>query len=199
MRKGILFSLLCVVAVLAVACGGGNNAGEDNGGETNGGEDGEGNGEGNGEGEGNGGDAADAYAIYRTVGNTWTHKTTSEIAGVGTNVSTTAYEVLEVNDDGATVKMTSYDGDGNETFSQDTEIPFATADATDGEDVEAPETTDETITVEAGDFPCTKMVTEAGGSTITTWTSKEHPGLTVKSESTGSSESTTELVEYEIN
>ncbi len=199
MRKGIFFSLLCLIAVFAVACGGGNNAGDSDNGD--GGENGctENGGEGNGDnGDGNGGDA-DAYALYRTVGNMWKMKSTTKMEGMDPMVSVSATEVIDVNDEGATIKITSYDADGNETSSNEAPVPFATADGETGEAGDAPETTDETITVEAGEFECTKTVTEANGATTTTWMSKEHPGLTVKSETTGGQADTTmELVDYEI-
>lgn len=146
-----------------------------------------------------GADDADPYTIYRTVGNKWKLKSTTTIEGMDPLASFTAYEVLEVNDDGAKVKFTFLDADGSEMMFYEMEIPFTTADDM-GEAVDEPETTDETITVEAGEFECTKMVTQAGGSTTTSWMSKKHPGLVVKAEtSDGAGDTTTELVEYEVD
>jgi hypothetical protein len=177
MRKSILFSLLCLIAVVAVACGGGNNA-------TSGNQTGGGDTAGNG-----GGDAADAFALYKKEGRKWKHKSVTKMEGMDDMVSFTQYEVIKVGDDAATYKMTTLDAEGKETYTADQEVKFEIPDAPACTGGEAPEVKEETIKVEAGEFEC--IVTDVSGTK--SWTSKKYPGLVVKMEGANM---TMELVEF---
>lgn len=185
MRKGILFMLLCIVSIVAVACGGGNDAnGSGNSAAACGGECGGGDG---------GGDASDPFALYKEEGRKWKHKSVTKMDGMEDMVSYTAYEVITVGDDAATYKMTMLDKDGEPMAGAEpteTEVKFETPEVTDtGADAPEVETTEETITVEAGEFECT--VTEMSGTK--TWMSTKYPGLLVKMEGASN---TMELVEF---
>ncbi|MCB9894757.1 MAG: hypothetical protein H6839_09925 [Planctomycetes bacterium] len=178
MRKSILFSLLCLVAVVAVACGGGNNAAGGNGGNTAA------------CGGGCGGEtASDPYALYKSKGRIWVVK--NDFSG---NISHSKTEVVEVADDHAMVKMWTLDADMKPMAGmpepEPTKIPFTKADTTAPADA-APkvETKDETVKVGAGEFECT--MTEVSGTK--TWMSKKYPGLMVKMESAAGK---SELVEF---
>lgn len=167
MRKSIFFSLLCLIAIVAVACGGGNNAGGT--GNDGGAACGDG---------GNGGGAADAYALYKKEGRSWLLKNEMEVAG-NKMVTFTKTEVTKVADDHAMIKTTSLKEDKTEQApGTETKIEFATAEATDTSGEAAPEPTKETVKVEAGEFEC--YVTENAGTKV--WSSVEYPGLTVKME-----------------
>jgi hypothetical protein len=189
MRKSISYMMVCLVMVFALAaCGGGDNGDNGNGNGENG------NGDTAANGNGGGSAAADHFAIYRTVGNSWRVRNVTQMEGMDDMVSYMHTEVIEVTDDYAKTKMTMLDADGepNEHVPPtESEVPFTTAEATNGDAPEV-EQTEESITVEAGEFNC--IVTEAGG--VKTWMSKDHPGLMVRSEH-GSGYS--ELVEYNID
>lgn len=183
MRKGILFMLLCLTAIVAVACGGGNDAGNNGGGECTGGECNGGNGN---------GDTADAYALYKKEGRKWKTKSVMKMEGMDDQVSFTEYEIISVADDHAVQKMTMLDAEGNPNEHvppSETKIEFTTAEATDTDGESAPEPTKETIKVEAGEFEC--YVTEQSGTK--SWSSVKYPGLAVKMESDNM---TMELVEF---
>ncbi|MCB9934976.1 MAG: hypothetical protein H6840_04710 [Planctomycetes bacterium] len=194
MRKSILFSLLSLIAVLAVACGGGNNAAGGNAGKGNAGS-------GNagacaGGGCGGGEAAADAMAFYRKAGNYYMTKSTMKVAG-NDMVTYSKFEIVKSDDKGYVAKSTSYDKDKKETFSQEmplVEWPKPVADT--GGEAPKVTTTEETIKVEAGEFECIVMETEAAGSKTKSWSSKKYPGLPVKSVTTGAADMTSELVEY---
>ena len=180
MRKSIFLSLLCLIAVVAVACGGGNNA-TGNGGDAA---------ACGGCGGGDGG-AADAYALYKTEGRSWTTKSVTKMEGMDDMVSYSKTEVVSVADDHAMIKMTMMDKDKKPMAGMEpteTKIEFKTAEAPAcGGD--APEVKEETVTVEAGEFEC--IVTEVSGTK--SWSSKKYPGLPVKMESANM---TMELVEF---
>lgn len=180
MRKSIFFSLLCLIAIVAVACGGGNDANSADGNSVAGCT------------GGCGGDAADAYALYKKEGRKWKHKSVTKIEGMDDMVSFTEYEITKVADDHAMQKMTMLDKDGKPMAGMEpteTKIPFATAEAPACTGGEAPEMTEETITVEAGEFEC--YVMENAGTK--TWSSKKYPGLAVKMEG---ATMTMELIEF---
>jgi galactitol-specific phosphotransferase system IIB component len=141
----------------------------------------------------------DAYALYKKKGRTWTWKISAKYSGYE-SVSYTKQEITEVTDKKATIKTTSMDKDKKETYSSSYDIEFTTT-TTDGTAKDAapkaPEITEETIKVEAGEYECQKMTTEANGMKSTSWTSKKYPGLLVKSESkSDAGESTMELTEF---
>jgi hypothetical protein len=101
-------------------------------------------------------------------------------------------EVTEVADDHAMIKTTLMDKDKEPMAGMEpteTKIEFQIAEPGEGEKAPEVKTTEETITVEAGEFACT--VIETGGSKI--WMSKDHPGLMVKLEH---AYGTAELVEF---
>lgn len=179
MRKSIFFSLLCLIAIVAVACGGGNNA--------------TGNGTGGGDaacGGGNGGgDASDPFALYKKEGRKWKTKSVTKIEGMDDMVSFTEYEVTKVSDAEATYVMRTLDKDGKETSKMEQTIKFETpkAETTGGE--AAPEPTKETVTVAAGEFEC--YVNDTAGTK--SWSSVKYPGLSVKMEG---ATMTMELVEF---
>lgn len=180
MRKSILFSLLCLIAVVAVACGGGNSA--NGGGNTGSG----GNTAACGGGEA---PAADPYALYKNKGRSWTVK--NDFSG---NISHSKTEVVEVAEDHAMVKMWTLDADMKPMAGMPeptpTKVPFTKADTTAPADAATKvETKDETVKVAAGEFECT--MTENAGTK--TWMSKKYPGLMVKMESAAGK---SELVEF---
>ena len=198
MRKGILFGLLSLVAILAVACGPANNAG------------GTGNGGGNGGGNGaactgggcTGGEEAadDAMAFYKTVGNYSLTKTTSKMKrGDEWKEQPATFmrmEVTKVDGDKITYKMTTYDADMKETYSAEQEMDLTPKEAP-ADGGEAPEIVKEDIEVKGGKFNAVKTSSEAAGTKSTIWSFK---GMSVKSESKGEMmESVTELQEYKLD
>ncbi|MEZ5992502.1 MAG: hypothetical protein R3E76_09125 [Planctomycetota bacterium] len=182
MRKSILFGLLSLVAVLAVACGSGNNAAGGNGAG--------GNGAACSGGENGGGDTADAYALYKKEGRKWKLKSVTKIEGMDDMVSFMEYEITKVADDHAMQKMTMLDKDGKQTMDPtESKIEFKTAEAPACTGGEAVEMKEETVKVEAGEFEC--YVTEVAGTK--SYTSKKYPGLLVKTEGASNS---MELIEF---
>ncbi|MCA8919483.1 MAG: hypothetical protein KDB68_15380 [Planctomycetes bacterium] len=185
MRKSILFGLLSLVAVLAVACGSGNDA---NGGGNGAG----GNGAACSGGENGGGDSADAYALYKKEGRKWKHKSVTKMEGMDDMVSFMEYEITKVADDHAMQKMTMLDKDGKPMAGMDpteTKIEFKTAEAPACTGGEAVEMKEETVKVAAGEFEC--YVTEVAGTK--SYSSKKYPGLLVKMEGASNS---MELIEF---
>lgn len=169
MRKSILFSLLCLIAVVAVACGGGNAA--NGGGNTGGG----GNTAACG-GGGDGGETADAFATYRKDGRSWTHKMAGDM-----KMKTT---IKNVTDKGCDMETQMYGADGKEMGpANTTPIKFEVPAAADGKAVETPKSKEEKIKVEAGEFDA---ISYDDGKT---WMMKKYPAIIVKSE-------TMELVEF---
>lgn len=185
MRKSILFGLLSLVAVLAVACGSGNNAAGGNGAGGNGAACG-------GSTCGGDSDSADAYALYKKEGRKWKLKSVTKMEGMDDMVSFMEYEITKVADDHAMQKMTMLDKDGKPMAGMDpteTKIPFATAEAPACTGGEAVEMKEETVKVEAGEFEC--YVTEVAGTK--SYSSKKYPGLLVKTEGASNS---MELIEF---
>ncbi len=188
MRKSILLSLLCMVSILAVACGGGNNSST-------------GNGSGDG-GCGDGGDggctvAADPMAFYKKEGNFTLSKTSMKMK-MGDDwkdqpVTFSRTEVVKVDGNKITIKTTMFDADMKETYSGESEMDLTPKEAT-GCAGEAPKIVEEEIEVKAGKFNCQKMETEAAGNKTTSWTSN---GISVKSVTKGDTmEMEMELQEY---
>ncbi|MCC6572676.1 MAG: hypothetical protein IT462_02695 [Planctomycetes bacterium] len=111
------------------------------------------------------GDATDEMAIYRTLGNTWTTKTIGTSKSTGkTDVGYTRHEITEVDEGGANCQTTNYD----ESMKEKNSVGFYH---------NFPKISDERITTPAGDFDCTKSVTDwktprAQGRT-TIWTDKK--------------------------
>lgn len=212
MRKSILLAVLSLVAIVAVACGGGNAANKGNtpakgnaGGNaaacTGGGDTGVTTGGGD-----TSGSAAksDAYALYKKEGRVWKHKSVSKMGDMPENVSFTQWTVKSVAADHAMVEMAMFDADGkpNEWVKpSESKIEFATATGTTG-DAPKVETKEESIEVKAGKFDCIVTETEAAGMKTKSWSSKKYPGLLVKSVTSGEmagvgkSETTMELVEF---
>jgi len=143
-------------------------------------------------------ETVDAWALYKKKGRTWTWKIASKYSGYE-SVMYSKYEVIEVTETKATVKLSTLDKDKKELFSQNTDIEFKAA-STDGKtdgNAKAPEVTEEKIKVEAGEFECQKTVVESGGNKTTSWMSKKYSGLLVKNESKSEQgESVMELVEF---
>jgi hypothetical protein len=187
MRKGILFSLLCLIAIVSVACGGANNAtGNSKGNVANGGGD-------TGGDTGSSSDAADAFALYKKKGTTWTTKNVTKMAGMDDMITYSKNEIVDVTDKAAKVKTWTLDKDKKPYAGMEAgteyEVKFETPKVETGADAPKVETKDETAKVEAGEFDCT--VTETGGNKV--WMSKKYPGLMVKmTHASGSSE----LVEF---
>ncbi|MCB9932768.1 MAG: hypothetical protein H6841_05020 [Planctomycetes bacterium] len=196
MRKSILFSLLSLIAVLAVACGGGNNAAGGNAGKGNAGS-------GNagacaGGGCGGGEAAADAMAFYRKAGNYYMTKSTMKVAG-NDMVTYSKFEIVKSDDKGYVAKSTSYDKDKKETFSQEmplVEWPKPVADT--GGEAPKVTTTEETIKVEAGEFECivSNLKPLALRPRPGCPRSTRADGQVERETGAGKTESTTELVEY---
>lgn len=187
MRKSILLGLLCLVSVLAVACGDGNNSATGNG-------------------TGCGGDtpacgedapAADPMAFYKKEGNFTLSKTSMKMK-MGDDwkdqpVTFSRTEVVKVDGNKITIKTTMFDADMKETYSGESEMDLTPKEAT-GCAGEAPKIVEEEIEVKAGKFNCQKMETEAAGNKTTSWTSN---GISVKSVTKGDTmEMEMELQEY---
>lgn len=180
MKNALMLALLCALSMFAVACGPGNaaaNGGNGAGSNTAGG----------------GGEtaAADAYALYKNKGRTWTHKSVTKMAGMDDMVSYMSYEITEVAADHAMQKMTMLDKDKKPMAGMEpttSKIEFKTADAPAGNAPKV-ETKEETVKVAAGEFEC--IVTEVSGTK--SWSSKKFPGLLVKMEGASNS---MELVEF---
>ncbi|MGE0432847.1 MAG: hypothetical protein AB7K09_06695 [Planctomycetota bacterium] len=141
-----------------------------------------------GSGGGGGGAAADAFALYKKDGRTWTIR--QEAGGM---VMLMKSKVSKVTKDGATVTTTTTKEDGTDMGMPPQEMPITFTAATGGTGGEMPknmpEVKEESVTVKAGTFNCIKM--EMAGTT--TWSSKEFPGLTVKMEGNGAK---SELIEF---
>jgi hypothetical protein len=142
--------------------------------------------------------AVDAYKAYRTKGNTWTHKTTTKVAGTDM-VSYTQWEVTEVKEDKAVVKVTMLDKDEKEMMpGTSMDIPFTVAKPVEGApDAPAVKMTEEKIKVAAGEFTCMKVEYEAAGTKSTSWTHKDFSVVIVKMTSKNEyAETEMELVKF---
>lgn len=161
MRKSILFSLLCLIAVVAVACGGGGNNTAT------------GNGTGNTAGAcgGEKAAAADPYALYKKKGRNWTHKTAAGHMKV---------EVVELAEDHAMTKTWILDADKKPMAGmpepEPTKVEFKTAEGTGTATGEVKEPKKETVKAAGKDWKC---VSYDDGKT---WMAEDMPGLIVKSE-----------------
>jgi hypothetical protein len=141
---------------------------------------------------------ADTLKPYRTKGNTWTHKSTSKMETTEV-VSFTKYEVLEVTDEEATVKMTTLDREKKELGSTEFKQPLKSKDADDPASNPNATQSEEKLKVEGGEFNCIKTEVKTDGNVTTTWISKTD-GLVVKIHSKSETiESTTELTEYKLS
>ena len=210
MRKSILFGLLSLIAIVAVACGNGNDANgtkgntKANAGNSGGGCTGDAcTGGGGCTGTDEGPTASDPYAFYKVKGRSWTHKSTSKMGETET-ISFIKYEITDVTDTEATQKMSMFDKDmkPNEWVKpSESKIPFATATTTDGTEAPKVETTEETIEAAGKSWDCTVTETEANGMKTKSWSSKEFPGLLIKSVTDGEAggmkmHTVTELTEW---
>jgi hypothetical protein len=125
--------------------------------------------------ESNGAADDDTYNLYKKKGRTWTYKMDS--AGM---VILTKYEVLEVADDHAKVRVSTLDKDGNPfmgTKPMEQEIKFIKA-KDNGNEAPAMRKVEKTIKVTAGEFECVGYA--AGDAEPTAWMSKKYPMLLVK-------------------
>ncbi len=148
-----------------------------------------------------GGNAARAVgpmAPYRRVGNRWMQKSTMNLQGMDPMVSFVSYEVLSVTGDSANVRMTTYDGQRQQTYQSDQAIgigqPAVSGSAPSADHADQIKTM-ETITVQGGTFECEKLVGDHG---VTTWYCRK-TGLMVRLDSnTATMNLVTELVETNI-
>jgi len=143
-------------------------------------------------------DKVDEWALYKKKGRTWTHKTVGKCMG-REDVSYDKYEVLEVTETGAKVKVSTLDKDKKELFSEtlDFEFKAVSRDGGKSDGGAAIKVTYETIKVEAGVFECQKATGERDRHKGTTWRSKKYPYLIVRNEGKGpDDEYLTELVEF---
>ena len=124
---------------------------------------------------------ADPYFLYKKEGRSWTLKYTTTIPGMDPMVSYMKTEVTEVAADHALTEMTMMDKDKKPMAGMEpteTKIAFIVAPPREDGDLPDFETTDETISVEGGEFECT--LTEVSGTKV--WMAKKYPGLVVKLE-----------------
>ncbi|MCA8911509.1 MAG: hypothetical protein KDB82_07380 [Planctomycetes bacterium] len=128
------------------------------------------------------------YPLYVT-GREWKLKTTVTLPGGKQSVSYTSWLVKEVSNERASCRMRMLDADARVTFTSDRDVRFMKKKP--GK-VATVEPVIETVTVPAGEFECIKI--EQAQCTL--WTSKQYPGLLVKSRTTGMLGSLTELVEF---
>ncbi|MCB9932531.1 MAG: hypothetical protein H6841_03825 [Planctomycetes bacterium] len=134
----------------------------------------------------------DYWYAYRTKGNSWTHRHTTD--GQGSEyINEMTYEVLQVQPDRALVRttMSQLPNAPTETwieFREGSEPPMGNVSHS-----------RETISVEAGEFDCTKTVFDDGNIHSTTWTSRK-TGLLVRVESkhAGMPKSITELIRTNV-
>jgi hypothetical protein len=178
MRKGILFSLLCLIAIVSVACGGGNNAaGNKANGASNGADGAAADG-----GTDGGTTEVDAYALYKKKGRSWMTKNDMDAGGTKM-VSYSKTEVVEVTDDHAMIKVWTLGEDKKPMAGMPeptpTEIKFVKAEPVADAKAPATEVKKETVKVAAGEFEC--YFTENSGTK--SWSSVKYPGLPVKMES----------------
>lgn len=141
----------------------------------------------------------DVTKPYRTKGNTWTHKMSTK-AGDFESVTYMKCEITDVTETTATVKTTTLNEKKEEiassTYEHDLKAPEGKVEEKEDAKVKKSE---EKIKVEAGEFDCTKIVTEADGTTNTMWLAKDS-GLLVKSHSKSElHEVTVELTESKIS
>lgn len=187
MKKTVLAMMVAMVSLFLVACPPSNNAAGNNAAKCKDG------------GAKCGTPAADAWALYRKKGNKWVHKMVTKMQGMDDMVSYMENEVISVDDKAAKVKMTMMDKDKKAMAGMaptENEIKFETPKAADKPADKPVEMKKETIKVAAGEFECYVTETEAGGSKTKSWSSVKYPGLAVKSETTGSANSTMELIEW---
>ncbi len=138
----------------------------------------------------------DTLKPFRTKGNFWMHKLTSK-SGDSTVTTYSKYEVLEVTENEASVKVTTFNGQKEETGSYEYKQSLKLPEGGEVGDADMKKS-DEKVKVEAGEFNCVKVENKTDFATTTTWTDKAS-GLLVKltSKSEGH-ESTTELTELKI-
>jgi hypothetical protein len=136
-------------------------------------------------------------AFYKKAGNFSLAKTTSKMK-MGDKWEDQAptfmrMEVTKVDGTKSTYKMTMYDKDMKETFSNENTLDLAPKDAPASNAPAAPKPVEEELTVKAGTFKC--MKNDAAGST--SWS---HKGMGVKTVTKSDMmESTTELQEYKLD
>lgn len=143
------------------------------------------------------------WDVYRKIGRNWTHKLSSNYAGME-NVSHMKYEVIKVEKDHAVVTITMLDKDKQPIAgvkAREAKILFKTSEG--GEEGEAvvKDLGEKEVEVAAGKFACkgteTTVETSAGKTVTTSWMHAKYPTLIVKSESkTDDGSSVTELVEF---
>jgi len=138
----------------------------------------------------------DTLKPFRTKGNFWMHKLTSK-SGDSTVTTYSKYEVLELTENEASVKVTTFNGQKEETGSYEYKQSLKLPEGGDVGDADMKKS-EEKVRVEAGEFNCIKVENKTDFATTTTWTDKAS-GLLVKltSKSEGH-ESTTELTEHKI-
>jgi hypothetical protein len=155
-------------------------------------------GEAEGEGEADGDAESDGLKPYRTVGNTWTTRTTTSIEGMGDMVSYTKVTVTKIENDVATIEYTMMDAEQNETMKTESTVRLTPDEAEAEAEGEEPETVEETIEVEAGEFETIRQTFSQEGSTTRIWLCQK-TSMVVKTETaTDNMTSTTELITFEV-
>jgi hypothetical protein len=130
----------------------------------------------------------DPWRAYRTVGNSWTHRTEIKTLDLKL-VSYVRYDVLSVSDDSAKVRITNFDDDMKQTNQNDMDMKFHVNQGPSGS-VPDLKTVREEIHVAAGPFD-TDVTSFEGGST---WVCRK-TGLMVKTET---EQVLIELTEYKV-
>jgi hypothetical protein len=140
----------------------------------------------------------DEFVLYRKKGRKWVHRNTIT-EGDQTRVTYSEYEVVDVAEQKATVRLRTLNQDRDaigEPFEYAVEFR-ARRDATPTEDEKKEEPKTETIRVEAGSYECLLEETEFGQTKRKRWIMKKFPQLIVKEETEREGNRTvTELVEF---
>ena len=127
-------------------------------------------------------EAPDPFLLYKKKGRKWKHKSVTKLEGMDDMVSFHEYEVTEVGEDYAKFTFLMLDKDGKPTPGMEpseTRLEFRMWDNHNDDPYEDPaavKTVEETITVKAGEFNCTRFDQRGTKS----WTSVKYPGLLVK-------------------
>jgi hypothetical protein len=141
---------------------------------------------------------ADAFALYRKKGRSWTTKNTSKFGDME-NVSFTKTEVVDSGEAEATLRITSMDKDMKPLMDpMEQKISFKTEAPKDGQPAEGPKVEDGGEVEAAGKkWATTKTTTDKDGTKTVVWMAKDMPGLVIRMEmEMAAGKSSSELTEF---
>lgn len=141
-------------------------------------------------------DIRDRLLVYLKEGRRWMTRTTTKIINAGETTTFTAVEILKVGADEVEYRVTELGADMKPLAGSEPQVVKLALKVPKPKDSPA-KGVDETLTLKAGTFECSRTESEFSGMRTTTWSSKKHPGLVVRQHSLSDTiESTTELVEF---